>query len=262
MMSELRASSATAVAIGSVALLSDFEGDELLAAVIRRVSDEALTVVPISADVQFATEWDLLLDENLLGYLAMARVWNFGTVLPEQVAEVATVLSEPQQEALDTLAQAARSGRVPAGVPVGPPTLDDADPRLLHQESEAELVRRFWQPALALAGAETLGQLVHHRREELRIAPTDLEAVTDARGWLSDLEADTLDLRRALPATALAALLRGLRLGASRRLARIATWTLEAQAPSFARRGAEPGAAGVPSVSDYVAAVLDELEGR
>lgn len=263
MMSESRTSSATEVGSGSVVLLSDFEGDELLPAVIRRVTDEALTVVPVSGDVHFATEWDLLLDRNLLGYVAMARVWNFGTVLREQVAEVAAMLSESQQRALDALALAARgSGQVPAGIPVGPPTIEEADPRLLHQEVEAELVRRFWEPALALAGAETLGQLVHHRREELRLAAAELEDVTAARGWLGDLEADTLGLRRVVPAAALGALLRQLRLGASQRLARIATWTLEAQAPSFARRGAEPGAEDVLSVSDYVAAVLDELEGR
>ena len=60
--------------------------------------------------------------------------------------------------------------------------------------------RRFWAPALALAGAETLGQLVHHRREELGIAAANLRSLTTARGWLGDLEADTARSEARLPA--------------------------------------------------------------
>ncbi|MGO9956183.1 MAG: hypothetical protein ACLP50_09435 [Solirubrobacteraceae bacterium] len=261
-MSEPRPSWWGEVAAGSVVLLSALEGDELLPAVVRRVTEDAVTVVPVSGEVHMATEWDLLLGREVLGYAAMVRVWNFGTVLPEQIVDVAAVLGEHEHVALNALAQAARSGgEVPAGVQAGPATLDDADPRLVHQDADADLVHRFWAPALALAGAETLGQLVNHRREELRVAVAELESVTGQRGWLPDLEADQLDLRRTLPAGALAALLRRLRLGASRRLARIATWTIEAQAPTFARRGLEPEDGDVPSTSEYVAAMLRELEG-
>lgn len=260
-MSKARGSLRSEVAAGSVVLISDFEGDELLPAVIRRVSEDTLTVVPVSGDVHLATEWDLLLARELLGYPAMAQVWNFGTALPEQIAEVAAELGEQQRTELDALAQAARgAGEIPDGLPVGPPTLDDGDPRLLYQDDQAGLAHRFWQPALALAGAETLGQLVHHRREELRVSAAQLESVLDTRGWLDALETDRLDLRRVLPAGALAAVLRQLRVGASRRLARIATWTIEAQAPSLARHG-QAEEADVPSTSDYVAAMLHQLEG-
>ncbi|MGI8411620.1 MAG: hypothetical protein ACR2LV_02850 [Solirubrobacteraceae bacterium] len=260
-MSKARGSWQSEVAAGSVVLLSDFQVDELLPAVVRRMSEDALTVVPVSGDVHLATEWDLLLAPELLGYPAMAQVWNFGTALPEQIAEIAAVLGERERAGLDALAQVARgAGVFPDGLPVGPPTLDDGDPRLLHQDDQASLAYRFWQPALALAGAETLGQLVHHRREELGVTVSQLESVVDASGWLDALESDRLDLRRALPAGALAAVLRGLRVGASRRLARIATWTIEAQAPTLARQG-QAEATDVPSTSDYVAAMLHELEG-
>jgi hypothetical protein len=267
MMGEPQQSWRAEVAAGSVVLLSDFGGDELLPAVVRRVTDDAVTVVPLSGEVQLATEWDLLLGPELLGYAAMARVWNFGTVLAEQIVEVAAVLREDELHALDALARAAREtgevpAGVPAGVPVGPPTLGDADPRLVQQDADADLAHRFWEPALALTGAETLGQLVHHRREELGVAAAQLESVTTERGWLDDLEADRLDLRRRLPASALAAVMRSLRLGASRRLARIATWTIEAQAPTLARQGSQPEAEDLPSVSEYVATMLHELEGQ
>jgi hypothetical protein len=260
MMSESVASSAPEVAAGSIVLLSDLKGDELLPAIVRRLSDDAVTVVPVSAAVHLATEWDLLLPRELLGYEAMATVWNFGRALPEQIAEVVAVLGERELHALDVLAHATRTGEAPAGLSVGPPTLDDADPRLLHQDAEAELAHRFWQPALALAGVETLGQLVHHRREELGVAVAELEAVSDVPGWLAELEDDRLDLRRTLPAPALAALLRRLGLSASRRLARIATWTIEAQAPTLARKGQARDRDDAATPGEYVAAMLRELE--
>ncbi len=263
MMGEPQQSWRAGVAAGSVVLLSDFGGDELLPAVVRRVTDDAVTVVPVSDEVQLATEWDLLLRPELLGYAAMARVWNFGTVLAEQIVEVAAVLRQDELHALDALARAAReTGEIPSGLRVGPPTLGDADPRLVQQDADADLAHRFWAPALALTGAETLGQLVHHRREELGIAAAQLESLTTERGWLDDLEADRLDLRRRLPASALAAVMRSLRLGASRRLARIATWTIEAQAPTLARQVSQPEAEDLPSVSEYVATMLHELEGQ
>ncbi len=260
-MTDVQGLQRAAVVAGSVVLLSDLESDELLVAVVRRASEEDLTVVPVSADVQFASEWDLLLPRDLLGYTAMAQVWNFGTVLPEQIADVAAVLRDDERRALDALAKAARTGEVPVGLPIGPATLDDADPRLLHQDAEAEAVRRFWAPALTLAGAETLGQLVHHRREELGVAVDELESVTTAGGWLSDLEDDRLELRSALPSSALAAVMRRLRIGASRRLGRIMLWTIEGQAPSFARKGQHGQEGDLPAAEEYIAAILRELEG-
>ena len=228
---------------------------------MRRVSEEALTIVPISGDAHVATEWDLLLPRELLGYPAMAQVWNFGTVLPEQVVEVVTSLATMENDRLDRLATAARAGgQPPADLPVGVPVLDDADPRLLDQEQAAELVRPFWGPALALAGAETLGQLVHHRREELGVATDELESLAESRGWLEAFEGDRLDVRRTLGSSALAALLRRLGVIASRRLGRIALWTVEAQQPSLARNAQARAGDDDPSPEDYVAQMLDELE--
>ena len=54
----------------------------------------------------------------------------------------------------------------------------------MFQDAQAELAHSFWGPALALAGAETLGQLVHHRREELRIATGEIEWLSHPHGWL------------------------------------------------------------------------------
>ena len=128
----------------------------------------------------------------------------------------------------------------------------------------ADLAHRFSAPALALTGAGTLGQLVRHRREELGIAAAQLGYLATERGWLDDLEADQLDLqaplasrrrcrrRDAWPAV----------LGASERLAPIATWTIEAPTPALARQVSHPEAEDLPSVSEYVATMLHELEGQ
>jgi hypothetical protein len=240
----------TELAAGSVVLLCDQLGEELLAAVVRRVSSEVLTVVPISAAVELATEWDLLLSPTTLGYAAMAQVWNFGSVLPEQVVAVVAGLAEGERGMLDALAEAARTGgAVPGGMPVGPPVLEDVDPRLLHQDAAAERARAY--------------QLVHHRREELGIDADELETLSPVDGWLGALEGDVLDVRRALPSSALAELMRRLQLRASRRLGRIAVWTIEGRAPTLARnRAAVQAADDVPSAHEYVAAVLRDLEGH
>jgi hypothetical protein len=128
----------------------------------------------------------------------------------------------------------------------------------------------FWEPTLALAGAVTLGQLVSHRRQELALAVEELESVwLAADGWLESLERGTLDIQRVLPPAALASLMCRLRLGASGRLGRIATWTLERQSetagllPGTALAGKRVGRHAPPgrdSVPNYVEHFLQELE--
>lgn len=243
--------------------------DELLPAVVLADSEDAVTVAPVSDRVELATEWDLLVPVRVLGYEAITEVWNYGSILAEQLEEVLAELDPQTIEDLQSLARAAvTGGDPPADVRVGPPVLDDADPRLLFQDAEAERCRHFWEPALALAGALTLGQLVAHRRSELVVPVDELEALVGP-GGLARLERDELDVRRSLPPGSLAALMRRLHIGASRRLGRIAVYTLETQrtAPgglALARGSDLPGSAGgdVPAVHEYVDAFLQDLGGR
>jgi hypothetical protein len=242
---------------GTVVLLADPDSDELLPAIVRRASEDALTVIPVNARLHVATEWDLILTPVALGYPALAQVWNFGSALVEQVADVVGEIPVVERAALDKLVHASRNNdSVPAGIPVGCPVLD-ADPRLLEQEAAAEAVRAYWAPALALAGAATIGQLVHHRREELGVDARELESLGGIEGQLNALETDDLDLQTALPTKALALLLRRLRIGRSRRLAQVTLWTLEAQGPALARKGLSRPAG---SADDYVADLMQDLE--
>jgi hypothetical protein len=246
-----------ALTAGTVALVSATASDRLLPMVVLSRDEESVTGVPVSPAVRYASEWDLQLSGEVLGYPAIAEVWNFGSILPEQCRELVGVVAPPVLDALQQLSRAALAGDpVPEGLPVGPPVLADADPRLVFQDAEAEAAHPFWEPALALSGVATLGQLVRHRREALAVAPTELEML--AGGRLDDLEHDKLDLRRALPAAALGALLRRLQLGASARLRAIARSTVEAGHPAVARgaRSIDPA----PDADAYVDAVFAALE--
>jgi hypothetical protein len=247
---------------GEVALVSDSRGEELLTSIVLGGGDDVLTVVPVSSQTNLATEWDLLIPASVLGYPAAAQTWNFGTVLPEQVREVVATLDPTTFDAVtDLVLAAATTGAVPEGMTVGAPVLDDADPRLVVQDAQAEANRIFWAPAMALAGAATLGQLVHHRREELQVAAEDVEALGETRGWLADFERDSLDVRAVLPSHALAGLMRRLQIGASGKLRAIARATIEAQAPALAR--GESGRAihqDLPNAAQYLDEFLSELE--
>ncbi|MGA2163943.1 MAG: hypothetical protein ABSH36_05690 [Solirubrobacteraceae bacterium] len=249
-----------------MSLVSDLDGDTLLPVVVLTEGEDALTVVPLSPTVELASEWDLRLPETLLGYPVIAQVWNHGTVLPEQAIECVATVPIPDLDALQRLVRAASaSANPPEGLRVGPPVVDDQDPRLLFQDAQAELAHSFWEPTLALAGAATLGQLVHHRREELQIPAGDIERLSQPHGWLTGLENDTLDLLRALPSSALAATMRVLRITASQRLARILKWTIEARRPTagtaLARNASDRQTQPGVDVDEYIQDFLRDLQG-
>jgi hypothetical protein len=239
---------------GVIALVAAQAIDEVLPAVVLAMGEDTLTVAPVNAEPELATEWDLLLPVPALGYAAAVQVWNLGHVLPEQIAELVGALDPPVFEQLAGLARAAAaSAEPPADLPVGAPVLSDDDPRLLLQDEQAERAAAFWQPAMALAGAATLGEVVRHRREEL-----DPEL---ALPWLEALERDDLDLPRTVPSVSLADLVRRLGIGASRRLREITRATIEAQGPALARGESRPETAAENEryLDELMAALEDEL---
>lgn len=244
---------------GTAVLVTDGSGSHLRPAVVLAGTEEGLSVIPVSAHVEMATEWDLVIDESVLGYRAIAEVWNYGTVLPEQVDEEIAPLPERTATAVQALFRAAHRGETaPEGAEVGPPVLNDADPRLLFQDEEGEALRVFWLPALALAGAGSLGEVVRHRRDELDLALDGLGDVPAA--WVEDLEHDRLYLPWALAPAQLAAVFRHLRLGASARLGRLTRATLEMAQPALPRGATRPAHEETMDPDTYVAAFLTELD--
>ncbi|HEX4033585.1 MAG TPA: hypothetical protein VHX66_03995 [Solirubrobacteraceae bacterium] len=244
---------------GAVGLIGGVVDGGLLAVVAIAASDDAVSVVPLSPSVEQATEWDLEVPLDVLGYRAIAEVWNYGTILPEQCREVVATVTPGTLHALDQLSRAALTGGpVPAQLAVGPPVLDDCDPRLLFQDNEADFAHPFWEPALALAGAATFGEFIRHRRDDLHLGPSELEATAGSSGWLADVEADALDLRQALAPKALARVLRRLQVGATSRLRAITRTTLEGASPQLAR-GVSGDRPPTGDADSYLDEVFDEL---
>ncbi len=257
-------------ALGSVYAIHGPLSDEYLLGALVDWDEEEAVVVPVSDDVRYATNWDLLLDEQLLGYRAMAEVWNQGTVLVEQLDEKIGELGE-WASALEALYTAAREGTdLTTPLPVGPAVLSAIDPRNAFHDQEGERTAVYWQPANLLAGVENVFELVRLQREELEIEPETLGGV-DAN-TLEQLEAGKVDIGNEVPAAVFANLLRRLELSASRRLeqliaaAALATYRepLETR-PALARkrRGMRKPAQSVDRerlVADYARKVIEEMK--
>jgi hypothetical protein len=201
---------------GSIYAIHGPLSDEYLVGALVDWDEKEAVVVPLSDEVRFATNWDLLLDEQLLGYRAMAEVWNHGTVLVEQLNEKLGELGE-WASALEALYAAALEGsELPTALPVGPAVLSEVDPRNAFHDQEGERIAVYWQPANLLASVVNVFELVRLRREELELEPEALGAV-DANA-LEQLEVGKVDITNEVPAAVLANLLRQLQLSAGRRL--------------------------------------------
>ncbi len=201
-------------ALGSVYAIHGPMRDEYLLGALVDWDEEEAVVVPVSHETRFATNWDLLLDEQLLGYRAMAEVWNHGTVLVEQLNEKIAELGD-WSGALTTLYEAALESReLPTPVPAGP-VLSDVDPRLRFQGEEGERAAVYWQPATLLAGVENVFELLRVQRDELGLEADELDVEPTT---LEALEGGTLDIGNEIPEPAFGSLLRRLQLDASRRL--------------------------------------------
>lgn len=215
---------------GDLTLVSAPGSDTNLVALVLQVKETEAKVVPVSGDIWAATEWDLVLDSTVLGYAAIAQVWNYGSVLVEQLQEVAAHAPEAVTEQVKTMYRAALdSEEVPAGLPVGPRVLSDEDPRLLAQDDAAEVVRVYWEPLITLSGIASVAELVSSRSQELSLSRQELKAaVRDRFTWLDDLESGTRDLRKVLSPAQLAEVFKKLAVPGSKRLGEIVLATIAA----------------------------------
>lgn len=180
--------------VGDFGLVTTFDDSDNLVVFVASVRNGEAVVVPISDETRFATEWDLLLDENLLGYPAMAEAWNHGVVFVEQLSEA--LLSAPPDvgEQIRALVEATKSDQVPRELPVGAPVRSEDDPRLLFEEEEAENARRYWYPRMLLCDVATVGELVSRRQETLGLPDAALEQILGEAAALAALREDRLKL--------------------------------------------------------------------
>jgi hypothetical protein len=219
-----RLSGATDRTVGGVYALHGPVADEYLIGALVDWDEEEAVVIPISDAVTNATDWDLLIGPEALGYPAMAEAWNHGTVLVEQLEEKLGELGG-LTEPLVALYEAALAGdAVPEEMLAGVAVLADADPRLLFQDEESERVSDFWQPATLLAGVASVGELVRLQREELAIESPELVDFVEPEA-LAALEGDRLDMAGALAPAAFGRLMRQLGVTWSRRFRALARAT-------------------------------------
>jgi hypothetical protein len=111
-------------------------------------SEDRILVAPVTAEPELATERDLLLDSQALGYEAFLDLQNLGSLLRTQLVECLGKLSRPQAEGLVALYRWTLAGdSEPKGLPTGLRVLDQEDPRLLAAEGRGDELRTLWRDA-------------------------------------------------------------------------------------------------------------------
>jgi hypothetical protein len=218
--------------------------DEYLVGAVLDADDTELLIVPLLMESDWASEEDVLLPADILGYPAVAPVWAGDHVLVEQAAEAVDILSEEHVVGLQRAYDAFFAGESIAA-PTGPPVLGEGDPRIDAHAATADDLRSFYAPWAMLQSADELGPVMAHRREELDI---DLEpwselVKVDAGDW-SAFEAGKASPDERIPVTALGRAIRELGLLPSRRVVQLAHASVQAhgggdgvrEAPARARR--------------------------
>jgi hypothetical protein len=130
------------------ARVSDDDDWSWVVAVIGRAPDaeDRILVVPIVAAPELATDRDLLVDTETLGYDGFLDLQNLGTLLRGQLVECLGTLSRPQAEALVALYRWTFGGdSEPMDLPTGPAVVGEEDPRLLAAEERGEALRSLWR---------------------------------------------------------------------------------------------------------------------
>lgn len=214
----------------------------LVAAVLEATEEEAL-VVPLMPWANWASEADVALDSEALGYSAIAPLWASDRVLVEQAVEVVDVLSESCYATLSTAYDAFFAGEE-INAETGVPILSEEDPRLEAQTMVAEELHSWFLPWSTLHSAEELGPVMGQRRECLGIELDAFseEVEVEPKDWRK-FEAGQADPYATIPVPAMAKAVGQLCLVASSRLLSLArasvlanNETQTADQPAHARR--------------------------
>lgn len=198
------------------------EVDQYLVAAVLEATDEEALILPLLPWVSWASEADIELESEVLGYAAIAPLWAGDHVLAEQAVEAVDVLSESCFAILSRAYDAFFSGE-PIDAATGVPILSDGDPRIEAQAAVADELRPWYLPWSSLQSAEELGPVMEQRRDELGVELDSLseEVGVDSKAWRA-FEAGESDPYATVPVSALARAVRRLRLVTSRRLISLA----------------------------------------
>jgi hypothetical protein len=104
-------------------------------------------VVPLMNEVDEATDLDVVLGSEPLGYSAAAAVWAYGAILEQQLAEyVADLDSALLAEIRDLYQHVASTAERPAASHTGPALAGGADPRRRFRQELLDRLRPLYEP--------------------------------------------------------------------------------------------------------------------
>lgn len=168
-------------------------------------------VVPVGDETRFATDRDLLLDADVLGYETMAEAWHAGEILTDDVDEILGQLDDKSYALLVDLVDAVEdAAETSLDGPTGPSVTSDADVRLDFQRQETQRAMPFFASAAALRGADRVAALLTRASEEQGVSQSQLSRrygpiIENHPGWVDDLFAERIDVRE-IPGRTLGAL--------------------------------------------------------
>jgi hypothetical protein len=164
--------------------------------------EDQLVAAPISTEVGVATDFDLLLDPDLLGYAAMADMASQGLLFEAALKTYIGRIERPQAERLVALYRAvAGDGEMPEDARTGPPVCHPEDPRLVARQARRERFAPLWQEVDATVDAEEpepqaepLSELLSQAMAQEWDRNSLLEATSITGEALDAFSADQLDL--------------------------------------------------------------------
>jgi hypothetical protein len=111
-------------------------------------AEHRVLVVPAVPEPGLATERDLILDAEPLGYAGFLDLQNLGTLLRSQLVDCLGALPDTQTQGLVALYRwVLGAGAEPKGLPTGAAVVTQNDPRLLAAEERGQELRRLWRGA-------------------------------------------------------------------------------------------------------------------
>ncbi|HLK13339.1 MAG TPA: hypothetical protein VKT78_00915 [Fimbriimonadaceae bacterium] len=203
---------------------------EVVAIVARSRRDPRLViVVPLSEEIEDATDLDLTVDPEVLGYPALLAVWNHGWIYDDQLAAPVAALDNALRGEMTSLYRwlAVGGERPTLERAAGPPLTEPDDARNLRRDEERERLHALWrrvsrdqepegeedETRLVASPEPSFGSLI-----AASLASDEWDAVTLAerasveRADLQRILADDLDLTWATDARRVASLVRVLEL--------------------------------------------------
>lgn len=192
--------------------------DEYVVGAVLKADATKLLIVPLLVETTWASEEDLRLPPDVLGYSALAPVWAGDHVLVEQAVEAVDTLSGDVFALLTAAHDAFSAGETVPG-PVGPPVLGEQDPRVAAHAAIADHLRKLYEPWAVLQVADELGPVVAQRRAQLGVGMDELDV--EPAIWKA-FESNKVSPDVHIPAKTLARAVRRLGLVASRRLVELA----------------------------------------